>query len=283
MISEMAMIDVDALKADGITVSPRDICRLNALGVKVEQAAKASAFYVLPRVAFLGDIAIHEPTIGDVTWIAEAGRRFDMDDIETVALLQATCLSAREGELPDAQDREAVMSSIKEFQSKAARFTLSQILSALSYALHGSDLTVGEHGPAKDADDAEEERRDDVPPVVAGVIRDGLALHLGTISELMKMRQSQIVAAAEAAVMMQHGPDVFKSSRSSAFGEYMRALEAVRKSAEKPANETDDASLGAGDLVPDGKQDKPAEHDKEDGRVARSNISIVSRSHCEGV
>ena len=190
MISEMAMADVDALKADGITVSPRDICRLNALGVKVEQAAKASAFYVLPRVAFLGEIAIHEPTIGDITWIAEAGRRYDMEDVETVALLQATCLSSKEGNLPDATDRDAVMAAIKEFQAKAARYTLSQILSALSYALHGSDPTVGEHGPAKDNDDAEAERKDDVPLVVAGVIRDGLALRLGTIHELMRNLKS---------------------------------------------------------------------------------------------
>ena len=174
-----------------------------------------------------------------------------------------------------------------ETQASAARYTLSQILSALSYALHGSDPTVGEHGPAKDNDDAEEEWKDDVPPVVAGVIRDGIALRLGTIGELMQMRQSQIVAAAEAALMMQHGPDVFKSSRSSAFGEYMRTLDEIRSraatSVEKPANETDDATLGAGNLVPDGKQNEPAEHDKEEGRVARSNIFIVSGSHQKGV
>ena len=87
--------------------------------------------------------------------------------------------------------------------------------------------------------------------------------------------------------MMQHGPEVFKTARSSAFGEYMRTLEEIRSQAatsvEKPANETDDATLGAGDLVPDGKQNEPAEHDKEECRVARSNIFIVSRSHCEGV
>ena len=174
-----------------------------------------------------------------------------------------------------------------ETQASAARYTLSQILSALSYALHGSDPTVGEHGPAKDNDDAEEERKDDMPPVVAGVIRDGIALRLGTIGELMQMRQSQIVAAAEAAIMMQHGPEVFKTARSSAFGEYMRTLEEIRSQAatsvEKPANETDDATVGAGDLVPDGKQDKPAEHDKEEGRVARSYIFIVSGSYQNGV
>lgn len=228
MISCMAIEDIEALRADGIDVSPRDVVRLNALGVKVEQASKASAFYVLPRVAFLGNIAIHEPTIGDVTWIAEAGRRFDMDDIETVSLLQATCLSAKDGELPDATDRDAVMAAIKAFQAKAARFTLSQILSALSYALHGSDPTVGERGPAKEDGDEDADPRDDVSPVVAGVVRDGLALRLGTIPELMKMRKSQIVAASEAALMMRHGPEVFKDFRSSAFAEYMRALEEVR-------------------------------------------------------
>lgn len=87
--------------------------------------------------------------------------------------------------------------------------------------------------------------------------------------------------------MMQHGPEVFKTARSSAFGEYMRMLDEIRSraatSVEKPANETDDATLGAGDLVPDGKQNEPAEHGKDDDRFAQPNISIVSRSHCEGV
>jgi hypothetical protein len=195
----------------------------------VEYASKAAAFHVLPRVAFLGRIVFHEPTIGDETWLAAAGAHFNLDDTETVALLQAVCLSARDGALPDASDRDAVLTAIREFQARAARFTLAQILAAVTYAYVGNDADAGEHAPPN-PDEEEQPEPDpcDVSPLLAGVIRDGLALRLGTIPEIMKMRASQVLSAAETALCVEHGPSVFKNKKSKAFGDYMRALDALR-------------------------------------------------------
>lgn len=281
MISRMAMKDIEALRADGIDVPPREVVRLNALGLRVERSARAADFHVLPRVAFLGSIAFHEPTIGDETWLAEAQRVF-ADDVETVALLQSVCLSAK-GELPDPTDREQVMAAIKSFQVRAARFTLSQILAAVSYAWTGADHVTGEYAPPRDGDgeDAEEPSEADVPPLVAGVIRDGLALRIGTVDEMMKMRTSQVIAAAEAALAIEQGPEAFKNARSAAFADYMRTLEAVRDSVRRGDGSKLDAMRTPGDdgnqkvEKNDGNQHEDAHHDMS---PAASAVSVAANS-----
>lgn len=67
MVSNMAMEDVDSLRKQGINVTPREIVKLNALGVKAQYSPNASSFYSLPRCAFLGSgenqVVFREPTI----------------------------------------------------------------------------------------------------------------------------------------------------------------------------------------------------------------------------
>ena len=93
MISEMAMEDIEALRADGIEVTPRDVVRLNALGLKVERAERASSDFAMPRVAFLGRMPLREPTIAAELWFDETGHVFDHEDGDTILLLRAFSMS----------------------------------------------------------------------------------------------------------------------------------------------------------------------------------------------
>ena len=93
MVSEMAMEDVEALRAAGGDVSPRDVVRLNALGLKVERAAHAPDFAAVPRTAELCGLVFREPTIAAEAWMEEACGVFDDEDWQTVLLLRALSLS----------------------------------------------------------------------------------------------------------------------------------------------------------------------------------------------
>ena len=56
MISKMAMEDIEALRGEGITVTPEEAIRLNAFGLKVERNAESSEFYAMPRASVRGDV-----------------------------------------------------------------------------------------------------------------------------------------------------------------------------------------------------------------------------------
>ena len=50
MISKMAMEDIAALRADGIDVPPREVVRLNVLGLRVERGPESPDVFAAPRV-----------------------------------------------------------------------------------------------------------------------------------------------------------------------------------------------------------------------------------------
>lgn len=227
MISAMAMRDIDALRADGIDVSPRDIVRLNALGLKVERAPRAAEFVAVPRLAFLGDTSFREPTIGDEEWVSIAGQSFNLDDGETETLVLAACLSTPFAELPDPRDRRAVCRLLKRFRKGSVRrYTRAQLDAALEYAMYGNDSTTGESAPPREDRRNESEDVREPVPLWAGALRDGVALRLGTLAELRTLTPSQLYALAQCAVECRHGKG--SATSNTALGEYLRTLDSMR-------------------------------------------------------
>lgn len=55
MTSKMAMEDIRALQDEGCVVQPEEVCRLNALGLKLEKRPDFR-FAALPRVALCGGV-----------------------------------------------------------------------------------------------------------------------------------------------------------------------------------------------------------------------------------
>ena len=234
MISAMAMRDVEAMQRDGIAVAPRDIVRLNALGLKVERSARAAEFVAVPRLAFLGDISFREPTIGDEEWLATAGLSYNLDDPETETLVVAACLSTRYAELPDPHDVRAVGKLLKKFRKSAIRrYTRAQLTMALEYALYGNDATAGESAPPREDRPRESEDVREPMPQWAGVLRDGVALKLGTLTELRQLTTSQLYALVQYSIECKHGGKLGDAAKSTPLGDYMRTLEAVRNAAKE--------------------------------------------------
>lgn len=228
MISRMAMTDIETLRAEGLDVSPRDIVRLNALGLKVERAARAAEFVAVPRLAFLGDISFREPTIGDEEWLAIVGQSFNLEDGETETLVLAACLSTPFAELPDPRDRRAVMKLLKRFRKgPARRYTRAQLDAALEYAMYGNDATTGEAAPPKEDEEKEGDEKPEAQPLWVGALRDGIALRLGTAAELRSLTPSQLHALVQYRFELKLGKPA-DAAQNTALGEYCRTLDAVR-------------------------------------------------------
>ena len=100
MVSVLAQEDILTLREiDGIVLSPSDVIRLNALGLKVEKGYRpTNDLFTLPRVAVVNGITFYEPTIGHEVWIDDASRIVDYDDVSTRTAIVAYALSFKDAE-----------------------------------------------------------------------------------------------------------------------------------------------------------------------------------------
>lgn len=145
MISETAKCDVEDLWEAGLEPTFRDIIRLNAVALQVEQARSSFAVSILPRVSFLGDVVFREPTVGHEIWLAQASRLFDGDDDETYLMLRAYSLSMPQDDLPDPYSKDKILDGVQGFRNKLAFATVRQMCAAMGYAIHGFDQATGEY------------------------------------------------------------------------------------------------------------------------------------------
>ena len=229
----MAMEDIAALRADGIDVPPREVVRLNALGLRVERGTVSAYMFAAPRVAFLGGSVLHEPTLGAEMWLRQAVDLFDEDDAQTWFSLRMLSCFRNWRELPDPTNRKAVLKAVKDTLKTLSSFTVRQVENALAWCLDGDVAEKGENPPHRPAsgeippDDA-----DEIPPRYSpefGLFLRGTALRIGTAADMKDMTYSMMVAAcdrAEAATGM--GFDI-KAEKGTALGDYMRTLDAVRE------------------------------------------------------
>lgn len=243
MISGMAMHDIEKLKADGLDPTPADIIRLNALALKVDFTQSPATFYELPRVAFLGNVAFREPTIGHDIWIDSVSRFCDTKDLSTYLAIRAFALSHKLEDLPDAEDKDAVVKAIEKFTKIEIRsFTVNQVRCAITYAISGADHTAREFPAPHSCDNEEEDEadektaeaiEDEALSVGAGVLFETLAMGLGvTVREILGFTLSKVRALQEAG-LARNGIDLKKNRRNSRLGDYYVTRDEIRARLEK--------------------------------------------------
>ncbi len=222
----MAMEDIAQMRAEGVAVSDRDVIRLNALALRCKKSPDtASSVCLLPRVAFLGDVAIREPSIAAELWLADAGRHFDCSDDSTYMALRAFSVSRDPSDLPDALDLDAVRKAVKAFVRKEiGAYTVRQLDAALEYAINGASDAAGEY-PAPDPDKAESEKPEGDQSFAAGVLCDGVALRLGPMSELARLTESGLGRLIARHLESKGGG---KEEGMQAFMEYERTKDEIR-------------------------------------------------------
>lgn len=223
MVSETAKAKAEELAKDGVSLSFSEVVRLNALGLKVEEALHAAdtATARLSRVSFLGEFVVREPTVAHLLWMEQAARSTGKgDDLR----LAAYCLSRSAEELatdaPDPDNGRAVNLTVNAFFSwfgPASRFTPDQWRTAIDYAALGLDETADEHGPKSKSEESASARRGSP---AAGFIMAGISFRLGSVSEVKGMTPANI-AALIASAMLERVSDPRKCSEyASASGEF---------------------------------------------------------------
>lgn len=236
MLSEMAMEDIAALRAGGIDVPPREVVRLNALGLRAERGPDTLSVFAAPRVAFLGDSALHEPTLGAEMWLRQAEDVFDADDAQTWFALRLLSCFRPWRDLPDPAKRKAVMKAIRETLEALSAFTVRQVENALEWCIGGNLPETGERPPPRE----EEGNGDaDIPDRYApeyGLFVCGAALRIGTAADMKDMTTSQMLAACRKAEASNGFGTDAKEKKTKALGDYLRALEAVRGTARAVPN-----------------------------------------------
>lgn len=240
MISKMAMADIAQLRADGIDVPPREVVRLNALGLRVERGTDSAELFEAPRVAFVGDAVLREPTLGADMWLRQALDAFDGDDEETYLSLRVLSCAVPWRDLPDPSDRIAVQNAVKEILNRFGHATLRQLDNALEWCIGGNVPESGERPPEKPADGADSDKDDDDFPAryapEFGLFYRGTAVRIGTAADMKDMTFSAMMAVCDRAEIIATaspfgGGRNRKAEKSKAFGDYARALDAVREAA----------------------------------------------------
>lgn len=226
MISKTAQADVEEMWEAGLKPSFADIIRINAVALGVERATGEFALSALPRVAFIGDVAFREPTVGSEIWLAQAQRLFDQESSETFIILRAFSLSKPQSELPDPVDEKAVLAAVKDFKTSLAFATVGQILSAIGYAVHGFDQASGEH-PAQKPDAQEPGAAQQEQSYDIGLMRKGMIYRLGSAADLKELTPSALRAMLMRAIARDHEANVAKDAVAMAEDDYLRTLDEI--------------------------------------------------------
>ena len=223
MRSKIAKSTIEKWQSEGLSPSFDDIILLNALGLKIERAADSYQFSACPRVAYLGDWILREPTVGKRVWMDEMSQLLN-NDFQTHLYFVAWALNCSDNELPQVDNVKKLMDAVKKFaQEVLVNFTTTQILMAVDYALNGNDPTAGESYNDEEKSAKEEAT---VPPdeiqsqarqLIVEAFTHGIAKDAADIVTLPQL-EGMIICAA-----MASGVDLIKDIKNNALGEFYTA------------------------------------------------------------
>ena len=226
MVSKTAEADFEDLREAGLEPTFRDIIRLNALALRVEGLKAGFALSELPRVAFLGDAAFREPTVGSEMWLASASRLFDGNDAETFMMLRAFSLSMPQDALPDPASERQTLGALQAFRDSLAFATIPQLMAAVGYAVHGfKDSECETPERRKDGEDGED--AEEGPCYEVGLLRQGMVCRLGPAKELKDLPPRALREMVTRAMSRDHGCDARRDAVSDAEDDYLRTLDAI--------------------------------------------------------
>lgn len=244
MISRMAMGDIERLKEDGIEVSPMDIIRLNAFGLKVEKSSESSEMYVMQRAAFLGELVFHQPTIGDEIYKNEVSRIYDLSDTPTFMLIMSYILTTNQDNRPYSSDKKGIAEEVDKVKKGLMKVTEEQVWNCLDYVINGNLVYDGEEPPTSKEKKEEDEFDADEPidndsyqTLQIGLIRQGQLVGLGSPNELAKMTTMELQAMVQYKLAREI-PSIIKSEHTRKLGEYYQVLEEIKNKAKKNSEET---------------------------------------------
>lgn len=233
MISKLAKSQVEKWWSEGLRPTVEDIVRMNDLGLAVERGSDMFSFSACPRLAFLGDTILREPTVAKRMWIDEAQRLF-ADTVESKIYVLAFALGTPDAGLPDLGDRKRIEQAVTGFRDEVLlKFTDTQIMAAVEYALNGvkPDLELPDGATDAEKKEAEELERIYEPPcadhsVAKQLILQALAAKIPAEAAeyaLLEDLERMVLVAA-----MNAGADVLKNEHTRNAGRFYMAAGRIK-------------------------------------------------------
>lgn len=241
MISPRAIEDLQDLVCEGLSPHLEDIIRLNALGLKLD-SSKETTFANAPRIAWAGDVALHQPTCQAELWMLDVGEA--VADVKTVdTFWYFACAHAKiPGFFDSLVDKDKVKKAVKDWY-KSLPCTRDELHRAFRYVVYG-DEQGGDVYPE------ETELKKENKKKKAGV--DFRQLHYAELDEdfaeartklglstkeLLTMTRSRLVS-----MLFEHkirnGCEL-KQDTATAFVDYITTLRAIRERLAKEKEEKD--------------------------------------------
>lgn len=220
MISKIAKATIEKWRSEGLEPSFEDIIHLNALGLKIEHASDVTSFAACPRVAFLGDWVLREPTVGKRAWMDSAVQLLN-DDYHSHLYFTAWALNCPDDELPKLNTVKHLLKPVKEFaQEVLVHFTETQILMAIDYALNGVDQTRGENY-TKEENDALKEVVEPPVEIMSDARRMMIeAMTHGIPAESIERVTVPVLDKMIVCALLAKGADILKEMKNSAAGAF---------------------------------------------------------------
>ncbi len=242
MISQMAMEDIDSLAEEGIKLTPQEIIRLNAFGLKVERGTDTAERFALPRVAVLGKLTLRQPTIGSEIWMSQASQVCETSSAETFLVLRLYSLSKDQSQLVDPYDRDKLLEELTAMKEVILPFTYEQVTGALDYVVAGLNHFDGEKKSTRrrkdeEDDDNIEDFDDEYSCIEIGMLKDGMVLKLGTLQELKTMTTSGLQMLLQYATEVKYYESAYKSNKNKRLIEYYSVLEDIKDNHKKDLRE----------------------------------------------
>ena len=233
MVSLAAIEEAERLAAEGTPLLPREIVRLNALGLAMERGERESVAFALPRVAFLGDVVLREPTLGHEIWLDEARRFADFEDVDTSLAMHALAFSVIDPDDLPGLGKTRIFCAMRRFQRRMRIYTRRQIAAACRWVTEGRDVRSGEYAPPpKDLTPMDESYS-----VGVGVLLDGVAIATGlSVGDARHMTRAQLYRAEDTALKLR-GRDVSEGVIEAAKGDFYATLDELTARAQARAKE----------------------------------------------
>lgn len=223
MVSDTAESDIEDMIARGLKPTVRDIIRLNSVALRFERGVHAAEYFALPRVAYIGDLVLYQPTIAHELWLDKVRQVVETDDDSDFACRVYASSHQDATSLVDPYRPKEVKKAVEECLAKFGKCTFEQVRLALEYVESGDRGETGEHPalePAKDDDTFTA-----ADSISVGMVHDGVASRLGlSLRDIRSMTRCEMLAVVASAIVGEGREERMYRRRQT---EYFRTLDEI--------------------------------------------------------
>lgn len=234
MVADLAMDDVAALRAEGLNPSDADVVRLNALALRISNAAEIAPTEA-PRVAFAGETVFHQPTLAALYFMQRA-RQFCRGDEELFWLAAFAYAHGREpGAFAALYSPEEIRRAIKAWKKSiaATRREVERAVVVVAVGDDGEEAEPTELAKAQNRTEFDRERRNYAAlEETLGVAAKELGFTLQELLTETPGRLGRLIYLA----CVRDGKEM-NSAQAKAHADYLATLHAIKKRLEMEKND----------------------------------------------